>query len=72
MAHPNKTAREEIQKNNTVSEVEYRHDNSAASLSVHALSNQSYIIQYIEKKHPFTSHLAAKHPKHSIIAITDM
>ena len=26
----------------------------------------------LEKKHPFTSYLAAKHPKHSKFAITDM
>ena len=30
------------------------------------------IYVYARKKHPFTSYLAAKHPKHSQFAITDM
>ena len=41
-------------------------------ISVHTLTSQLYIFYYARKKLPFTSYLAAKHPKHHKFAITNM
>ena len=59
-------------RKDAVSEVKHRHSKSVASLKC-ARTNKSIIyILMRKKKEPVTSYPAAKHPKHSKLAITDM
>ena len=65
-------AREETRKSDTVSEVKHRHGNSAASLKLPRVIKSIIYIKMHKEKHSFTSHPAAKNPKHNKLAVTDI
>ena len=73
--HSNKTTRwhaKKPEKTGTVTEVEHRHGSSVASLECTGVTKSIIYIIMRKEKQLFTSYPAAKRPKHSKFAITDM
>ena len=55
--------KKKTEDSDSISEVEYKHENLVASLDMHVLTSLLYMLQRMNEKQPSTCCLAAKHPE---------